>query len=107
MQVATGCPVPPPDPTSGANPSAAYGHDPDGRLTARPGQTMEWDALGRLTTVMNAAGTVTLATYAYDPLDRLRIVDHGGSDRTRFRYVGLTTSVAQLIDDTTGSASPR
>jgi RHS repeat-associated protein len=43
-----------------------------------------------------------LATYAYDPLDRLRLADDG-STRTRFRYVGLTGSAAQTIDDTTGS----
>ncbi len=42
-----------------------------------------------------------LATYAYDPLDRLRLADYGAT-RTRFRYVGLTTSAAQTIDDLTG-----
>jgi RHS repeat-associated protein len=81
----------------------SYASDDDGRLTARPGQTLEWDSLGRLVHVLSAPGGATLATYTYDPLDRLRLVDHGGSDRTRFRYVGLTTSVAQVVDDTTGS----
>jgi RHS repeat-associated protein len=92
-------------PTSGTNPTAAYTSDPDGRLTARPGQTMAWDRLGRLTAVKDAAGTLTLATYTYDPLDRLRMVDYGTGGRTRFRYVGLTTSAAQLIDDTTGTVT--
>jgi hypothetical protein len=44
-----------------------------------------------------------LATYTYDPLDRLRMVDYGSNSRVRFRYVGLTTSVAQQIDDASGS----
>ena len=91
-------------PISGANPTAAYSSDDDGRLTARPGQTMTWDDLGRLKQVKNGSGMV-LATYTYDPLDRLRMVDYGASVRTRFRYVGLTTSVAQLIDDAAGTVT--
>ncbi len=81
-------------PTAGTTPTAAYTSDADGRLTARPNQTMTWDHLGRLTAVKDAAGTTTLAAYTYDPLDRLRTVDYGGSNRIRFRYVGLTTSAA-------------
>jgi RHS repeat-associated protein len=80
----------------------AYGSDADGRLTVQPGQKLEWDSLGRLTKVKNAAGTVTIATYSYDPLDRLRIADYGTA-RVRFRYVGLTVNPAQTIDDTTGA----
>jgi YD repeat-containing protein len=80
-----------------------YTSDGDGRLTSQPGQRLAWDALGRLTAVYPATGITPLATYAYDPLDRLRIVDHGGTDRVRFRYVGLTTSVAQTIDDQSGA----
>ncbi|CAN5598268.1 hypothetical protein BH20CHL7_BH20CHL7_07190 [soil metagenome] len=80
----------------------AYGSDHDGRLTARPGQTMTWDTLGRLTQVKNAAGTVTLAAYTYDPLDRLRTVARSGST-IRFRYVGLTTSQAQVVDHGTSA----
>lgn len=89
----------------------AYASDADGRLTTQPTsagagfQRYEWDTLGRLTKVKDAAGTTTLATYTYDPLDRLRLVDYGGSTRTRFRYVGLTTSVAQTIDDVTSTVS--
>ena len=89
-------------PTTGANPTAAYASDADGRLTARPGQTMIWDHLGRLTAVKDASGTTTIASYSHDPLDRLRIADDGAAGRTRFRYVGTTTSVAQWIDDATG-----
>ena len=71
--------------------STGFGSDADGRLTARPtagGQSFTWDDLGRLTAVKNAAGTVTLATYTYDPLDRLRLVDHpavGGSGNLAWR----------------------
>jgi YD repeat-containing protein len=84
-------------PTSGTSPTAAYTSDPDGRLTARPGQTMTWDHLGRLTSVTTASGTTT---YAYDPLDRLRTVTVPGGAVTRFRYTGLSTSAAQLLDGT-------
>jgi RHS repeat-associated protein len=92
-------------PTTGANPSAAYTSDDDGRLTARPGYRYEWDHLGRLTKVRPPTGNSTIATYSYDPLDRLRLVDYGGSDRIRFRYVGLTTSVAQWLDDQSGAVT--
>jgi RHS repeat-associated protein len=81
-----------------------YGSDPDGRLTAAPGYQYTWDHLGRLTSVKDGSGT-TLATYRYDPLDRLRVVEHPGVDRTRLRYVGLTTSVAQWLDDVAGSVT--
>lgn len=80
-----------------------YASDADGRLRTRPGQRLGWDNLGTLVTVRPGTGVATAATYTYDPLDRLRTVDHGASGRTRFRYVGLTTSVAQTIDDLTSS----
>jgi RHS repeat-associated protein len=90
-------------PTSGTNPTASYTNDDDGRLTGRPNQTLEWDHLGRLTAVKDAAGTTTLARYTYDPLDRLKVVEHPGTDRVRFRYVGATTGVAQWLDDVAGT----
>jgi RHS repeat-associated protein len=83
----------------------SYSHDLDGRMTARPGQQLEWDALSRLTRVKDGPGTTTLATYTYDALDRLLIADYGGSNRLRYRYVGLTTSVAQVIDDVTSTVT--
>jgi RHS repeat-associated protein len=82
-------------PTSGTSPTASYQSDADGQLTARPGQTMAWDHLGRLLSVTTASGTTT---YTYDPLDRLRTVTDPGGTVTRFRYTGLTTSAAQLLD---------
>ena len=48
-------------PSPGSNPSVSYTNDADGRLTARTGQTVTYDHLGRLTAVKNAAGTTTLA----------------------------------------------
>ena len=92
-------------PTSGANPSVTYGSDADGRMTARSGQTIAYDHLGRLTAVKNAAGTVTLAAYTYDPLDRLRIADYtgAGGGRVRFRYVAMSTSAVQWLDDVAGT----
>lgn len=73
----------------------------DGRLTARPGQTLTWDHLGRLASVTTAAALTT--SYTYDPLDRLRTVSSPGGAVTRFRYTGLTASAAQWIDDLTGT----
>jgi YD repeat-containing protein len=69
--------------TSGVNPTSAYTSNADAMLTARPGQTLTWNHLGRLTAVKNAAGTVTLATYTYDPLDRLRTAAASGSSTGR------------------------
>jgi RHS repeat-associated protein len=88
--------------------SNVFSSDADGRLTTQPTaagaafQRYEWDSLGRLTKVRGATGTGAIATYTYDPLDRLRMVDYGANNRVRFRYVGLTTSVAQTIDDASG-----
>lgn len=81
----------------------SYTHDVDGQLTVRPGQRLEWDSLGRLTRVRPPTGGSTIAAYTYDALDRLRVVDYGGSNRIRFRYVGLTTSVAQIVSDQSGA----
>ena len=89
-------------PTSGTNPTAAYSSDADGRLTARPSKTMIWDHLGRLKQVKIAIFPV--ASYTYDPLDRLRTVVYNQTGlTTRFRYVGLTTALAQTIDDQSGT----
>lgn len=78
---------------------ATYANTPDGQLSARPGQTLEWDSLGRLVRVRRSGDNAVLASYAYDPLDRLASVTHP-ADGVGFRYVGLTASVAQLLDGT-------
>ena len=78
-----------------------YAHDPDGRLMERPGQTLDHDDLGRLTSVYDTSTAETTA-YTYDALDRLLTVDDV-TTVTRFRYVGRTTSVAETVDDATGS----
>src|SRR3990172_1544159 len=82
-------------PTSDSG-GGSYTSDLDGRLTARPGQALEWDSLGRLVRVRVAAGGAILADYTYDPLDRLRTVTRSGAV-VRFRYVGLTTAVAETV----------
>ena len=56
-----------------------------------------YDALGRLTQVKSGPSGSVLATYTYDPLDRLRTISESGTT-TRFRYVGLTTAVAQIVE---------
>jgi YD repeat-containing protein len=89
-------------PTSDSG-GGSYTSDADGRLTVRPGQRLEWDTLGRLTKVKPPSGNNAISEYTYDPLDRLLLVDHGGSNRIRLRYVGLTTSIGQLVDDPSGS----
>jgi RHS repeat-associated protein len=87
----------------------AYGSDDEGRLTARPGQTMTWDTLGRLTQVKNAAGTVTLAAYTctgavtntlrYGPFGEAASTT--GTSLPDFRYQGnwydTTTELSWII----------
>ena len=80
----------------------SYDHDLDGRLTAKPGQTLEWDSLGRLVRVRDGSGAV-LSAYTYDALDRLREVTSGGTT-IRHRYVGTTTRLAQLWNVTANSS---
>ena len=91
-------------PTSGANPTASYSNDADGRLTARPGQQLDLgpprpdhDGQGRLG---HAPRHVHLRPARPAAHDRLR-----RGVRIRFRYVGLTTAVAQWIDDATGTVT--
>jgi len=79
----------------------SYSHDDDGRLTAQPGQVLEWDSLGRLTTVKDGSNNV-LSGYTYDALDRLREVTSSGTT-IRHRYVGTTTQVSQTRNVTTSS----
>lgn len=59
--------------------------------------------MGRLTAVRDASGRAAVASYSCDPLDRLRVADHGSGGRVRFRYAGLTASAAQEVDDATGA----
>jgi RHS repeat-associated protein len=74
-----------------------YGSDKEGRITGIPGKTLVYDALGRLAQVKAAPSGTVLANYTYDPLDRLRTINVG-SATNRFRYAGLTTAVAQIVD---------
>jgi RHS repeat-associated protein len=76
----------------------SYDHDAEGRLTARPGQTLTWDGLGRLTGVIDPVSEDPIASYTYDALDRLLTVERPGVDHIRFRYVGLTTLVAEIVE---------
>jgi RHS repeat-associated protein len=80
----------------------SYTSDKEGRITGLPGQTLVWDALGRLGQVKAVPSGTVLATYTYDALDRLRTIAESGVT-TRFRYVGLTTAVAQIIDNASGA----
>jgi RHS repeat-associated protein len=57
---------------------------------------------GRLVRVRDS-GASLIVTYTYDARDRLRVADYGGSNRIRFRYVGLTTVVDQVVTDSSGA----
>jgi RHS repeat-associated protein len=89
-------------PTSDSG-GGSYGHDAEGRMTARPGQTLEWDSLGRLTKVRDSSTNAVISSYTYDALDRLREETRGGTTQ-RFRYVGTTTRVAQIWNVTTSAS---
>lgn len=90
-------------PTSSSD-GSSYTHDADGRLTARPGQTLVWDSVGRLIEVRNSSTNALIAAYNYDALDRLATAGTSSS-RVRFRYAGVTTAVAQTVDDLTGAVT--
>jgi RHS repeat-associated protein len=83
--------------------SGGYTYDADGRMTARPGQALAWDSLGRLAEVRTSPGGVLVARYGYDALDRLWTVERPGQATIRFRYAGTSTAVAQVVDDTSGT----
>jgi RHS repeat-associated protein len=76
-------------------------YNDEGQLTGYPGQVLDWNDLGQLTTVKDSTTQDPIAAYTYDALDRLLTVDHGAGDVVRFRYVGLSTAVAQVVDDAT------
>lgn len=84
--------------TQGGSDSAGgtYASDLDGRLTARPGQSLTYDALGRLTEVRDGSGAV-ISTYTYDPADRLATAVSASGVR-RFRYHGLGSTMAGALD---------
>jgi len=81
-------------PTSDSG-GTTYTSDGEGRITALAGETLVYDALGRLASV-SAAGS-TIASYTYDPLDRLASATEGGVT-TYFLYVGLTDTVARVVE---------
>jgi len=83
--------------------TSGYSHDLDGRMTGQPGQTMAWDSLGRLKEVRNSSTTALISTYTYDALDRLRTVARSGAT-IRFRYLGTSTQVSEVVDDGTGTS---
>jgi RHS repeat-associated protein len=89
--------------------AGSFTADADGRVTARPNpdgtayQRFTWDRLGRLTSVLPPTGSTPVASYTYDPLDRLHTADYGTGGRIRFRYLGTSATVVQELDDATGA----
>ncbi len=82
--------------------TSGYSHDADGRMTGQPGQTLVWDSLGRLKEVRNSSTDALISAYTYDALDRLRTVARGST--IRFRYVGTSTQVSEVVDDGTNAS---
>ncbi len=73
--------------------SDTLSYDPDGNVLAivdgaqggTTSRTMAYDGLDRLTSA-NSPGQWGTATYAYDPLDNLRVTDIGGTAARQYRY---------------------
>jgi len=82
--------------------TSGYTHDADGRMTGQPGQTLVWDSLGRLKEVRNSSTNALISAYTYDALDRLRTVARGST--IRFRYVGTSTQVSEVVDNGTNAS---
>ena len=82
--------------------TSGYSHDADGRMTGQPGQTLVWDSLGRLKEVRNSSTNALISAYTHDALDRLRTVARAST--IRFRYVGTSTGVAEVVDDGTNAS---
>ncbi|MFJ9083830.1 polymorphic toxin-type HINT domain-containing protein [Streptomyces sp. NPDC102384] len=84
------------DPTGTA--TAPYSYDKTGNTTARPGQTLQWDAEGRLAKVTEGNDTTS---YVYDA-DGNRLLSRASSKTTL--YLGHT-EVALAKDSTTPKAT--
>ena len=75
--------------------------DGQGRLLAAPGQSYKWDNLGRLTETDDTVhvdivgNPIVLATYAYDPLDRL-VREVTTTATITYTYVGATSTIATI-----------
>jgi RHS repeat-associated protein len=82
---------------------STYSSDKEGRLTSGLGKNYKWDNLGRLVEVDNSSGGSVIATYAYDPLDRL-VSEVVGGVTTTYAYVGLSDTVA-TVTTSSGSTS--
>jgi YD repeat-containing protein len=80
--------------------SGTHSTDAQGRVAARPSRQFIWDSLGRLTTVKDGSG-VTITTYTYDALDRVRSYTNSGT-QIIFRYVGTSSAIALVRDNTAG-----
>jgi RHS repeat-associated protein len=60
--------------------TSTYAYDSTGNTTARPGQTLTWDAEGRMAGVTDNSGTTS---YVYDPAGN-RLVQHDPSGTTLY-----------------------
>jgi RHS repeat-associated protein len=69
----------------GGSRTDSFGYDVDGHTTARPGQTLAWDAQGRLASATTSAGTTT---YRYDA-DGSRLIERDPTGATLFLPNGM------------------
>jgi RHS repeat-associated protein len=79
--------------------SGGYAYDANGNLTRRPGQRLVYDALNRLTAVVNDSTEATIAAYTYDPSNR-RTSSTTTSGTVYFHYDG---SSGDVIAETNGT----
>jgi RHS repeat-associated protein len=90
--------------------SDSYAYDANGNVLSItdgvPGgvtsRTMSYDGLDRLLTAISPGQWAT-ATYAYDPLDNLRIADLGGPSPRQYRYNYDTTNRLSSIKTPAGA----
>jgi RHS repeat-associated protein len=78
--------------------SSGYAYDANGNLTSRPGQRLTYDALNRLTAVIDASTDATMATYTYDHLNR-RASATEASGTVFFHYDGASPDVIAETDE--------
>ncbi|MBE0417697.1 MAG: RHS repeat-associated core domain-containing protein [Coriobacteriia bacterium] len=78
--------------------SSGYDYDARGNLTADPARRFVYDGANRLTAVIDASTETTLATYAYDFLNRRTSVSEG-TQTVFFHYDGASPNVIAETDE--------
>ncbi|MDA8218386.1 MAG: hypothetical protein M0Z94_12295, partial [Dehalococcoidales bacterium] len=77
--------------------SSGYGYDQRGNMTADPTHRYRYDALNRLTAVLDAASETTIAAYTYD-FENRRTSAADASGTVYFHYDGASANVIAETD---------